>query len=103
MTSSFSSSTVTVAGIAVFPIVTRQFQFEAETSAPKLSQSRGAKIFMPGACKTLPGASRTFPPGGSTALMRGGRSLAAINRKTARTLGVTIPAQVYALANEVIE
>ncbi len=27
----------------------------------------------------------------------------AINRKTARTLGVTIPAQVYALANEVIE
>jgi putative ABC transport system substrate-binding protein len=27
----------------------------------------------------------------------------AINRKTARALGVTIPAQVYALANEVVE
>jgi putative ABC transport system substrate-binding protein len=27
----------------------------------------------------------------------------AINRKTAQTLGVTVPAQVYALANEVIE
>jgi putative ABC transport system substrate-binding protein len=39
---------------------------------------------------------------GELPIEQGPRQLA-INRKTARALGVTIPTEVYALANEVID